>query len=85
MEAAGQLYFARYQFDECNQPRPVIKEVLAELGPVTDPWKIAAWFHFPNGWIVEEGGAGSIAPKNALDNRLGVLEAARRFRGTFVA
>ncbi|MFM0439430.1 hypothetical protein PQQ84_23430 [Paraburkholderia strydomiana] len=53
VEAAGQLYF-RYQFDEHNQPRPVIKEILAELGPATDPWKIAVWFYFPNGWIVEE-------------------------------
>jgi hypothetical protein len=48
VEAASQLYFARYQFDERNQPRPVIKEILAELGPVTDPWKIdACGFTFP--------------------------------------
>lgn len=85
VQATGQLYFARYQFDEHALPRPVIRAILAELRPATDPWTIAAWFHFPNGWIVEDGGACPVAPKDALDDPAVVLEAARRFRGTYVA
>ena len=85
VQAGRQLYFAPYQFDERNRPRPVIREILSELGPVTDPWEIASWFHFPNGWIVEADGGRPIAPKDALDNRVGSLEAARRFRKTYVA
>ena len=34
--------------------------ILAELGPATDPWTIAAWFQFPNGWIVEDGPSGTM-------------------------
>jgi hypothetical protein len=85
VEAGGLLYFARYQFDDHDEPRPVIRDILAELGPANDPWTIVAWFHFPNGWIVEEGGSGPIAPKDALDRPGAVLDAARRFRGTYVA
>jgi hypothetical protein len=85
VEAEGQRYYARYQFDDRGQPLPVIREILAELGPATDPWTIAAWFHFPNGWIVEEGCTAPIAPKDALDRHVAVVDAARRFRGTFEA
>ncbi|CAB3741006.1 hypothetical protein LMG22037_06442 [Paraburkholderia phenoliruptrix] len=55
VEAGGQRYFARYQFDDHDEPRPVIRDILAEYGPAHDPWAIATWFHFPNGWIVTEG------------------------------
>ncbi|SIT41793.1 conserved hypothetical protein [Paraburkholderia piptadeniae] len=85
VEAGGRLYFARYQFDDHDEPRPIIREILAELGPAADPWTIAAWFHFPNGWIVKEGCSGPVAPKDALDCATAVLDAARRFRGTFAA
>ncbi|SKD04108.1 hypothetical protein SAMN05445504_9140 [Burkholderia sp. CF099] len=85
VEAGGQRYFARYQFDDHDEPRPVIRDILAEFGPADDPWTIAAWFHFPNGWIVEEGGSEPIAPKDALDRPVAVLDAARRFRGTYAA
>ena len=66
MTVDGQAYFAAYQFDTVCQPQPVIHDILAALGPVTDTWKIAAWFHFPNGWIIDER-AHAVAPKNALD------------------
>jgi hypothetical protein len=48
----GKEYFPRYEFDDLHQPLPVIRDILKAFGPA-DPWKIAAWFHFPNGWIVE--------------------------------
>ncbi|MFP3567461.1 hypothetical protein [Paraburkholderia sp. SIMBA_030] len=47
----GKEYFAGYQFDAMCQPLPVVRDILAALGPLDDSWKIAAWFHFPNGWI----------------------------------
>ena len=29
VQAGGRLYFARYQFDDHDEPRPVIREILA--------------------------------------------------------
>ncbi|WP_272544892.1 hypothetical protein PPH94_019420 [Burkholderia cepacia] len=80
-------YFAGYQFDAIGRPLPIIKEILNTLGPVDDPWRIAAWFHFPNGWI---SGTGSredepISPMDALDRRDALLNAARHTHGTYIA
>lgn len=50
----GQEYFPRYQFDATYQPLPLIRDILAAFGAVDDTWKIAAWFHYPNGRIVKE-------------------------------
>jgi hypothetical protein len=80
----GQAHFAAYQFDTACKPQPVISEILAALGPVTDTWKIAAWFHFPNGWIIDER-AHAVAPKNALNRSQEVIAAARRYHGTYVS
>jgi hypothetical protein len=86
---SGKEYFARYQFDALYQPLPIIKEILKAFGPVADSWKIAAWFHFPNGWIVEPGSNGNsprpVAPKDALDRRNDVLDALREGRGSYSA
>ncbi len=83
----GKEYFAGYQFDALFQPLPVIREILEALGPVADSWKIAAWFHFPNGWIIGRGQhAGEpISPRDALDRRNEVIEAARHIYGGYVA
>jgi hypothetical protein len=83
----GREYFARYQFDEAYQPLPIIRDILKALGEVADPWKIAAWFHFPNGWIANPGETEPqpVAPKDALDRREAVLNAAARRKGTYVA
>ena len=83
----GQEYFARYQFDETYQPLPVIKEILKALGEVADSWKIAAWFHFPNGWLARPGTQGqqALAPKDALDQRDAVLAAAAKRQGSYTA
>jgi hypothetical protein len=83
----GQEYFAKYQFDEAYQPLPVIKEVLRDFGEVADNWKIAAWFHFPNGWISKPGTAGQhpMAPKDALDQRDVLLHAVAKRHGNYVA
>lgn len=85
VKAGGQLYFARSQFDDPDEPRPVIGDILAEPGPAVDPWTITMWFHFPNGWIIEEGGSNRIAPKDALDRPVEVLNAARLLYRTFAA
>jgi hypothetical protein len=79
----GKEYFARYQFDEVYQPLPIMKEILGLLGTVADTWKIAAWFHFPNGWIAD--GQKALAPKDALDRRKDVLNAARKRLDGYVA
>lgn len=80
----GREFFAAYQFDTFTQPLPVIREILEALGPLADTWKIAAWFHYPNGWISDDEGR-PMAPKDALDRRDDVLHAARRYHGSYVA
>ena len=83
----GRELFARYQFDEAYQPMPVIRDVLKTFGEVADPWKIAAWFHFPNGWITKPGDTGPqpAAPKDALDQRDVLLGAVVKRKGSYVA
>jgi hypothetical protein len=82
----GREYFARYQFDEMYQPLPIIQDILQVTGEVADTWKIAAWFHYPTGWIADPvDGAKAVAPKDALDRRDDVLAAARRNRESYEA
>lgn len=83
----GRELFPKYQFDDAMQPHPVIAEILAEFGEGADSWEIAAWFHFPNGWIVNATSQGQIplAPRDALDRRDDLLNAVRKRAGTYVA
>ena len=83
----GKEYFARYQFDVMYQPLPIVKDILKAFGGVADQWTLAAWFHYPNGWIARQRGAGvvPIAPKDALDQRDAVLSAARQRQTSYVA
>lgn len=84
----GKELFPAYQFDGALQPRPVIKEILAQLGDEVDGWSAAAWFHFPNGWLSYRDASGavvSVAPKDALDHAGDVVEAARKNRATYIA
>jgi hypothetical protein len=89
VEIGSAEHFASYQFDGTGLPLPVIREILAALGPVSDAWKIAAWFHFANGWLVDpdrtEGTQQAVAPKDALQRPAEVIEAARKSRGTYWA
>jgi len=81
----GYHYFAAYQFGVDLEPLPVIREILTRLLE-EDSWEIAAWFHFPNGWIpLDDHGQSPLAPKNALDRHEEVLRAAERYRSTYVA
>jgi len=81
---AGREYFARYQFDAMYEPLPVIRDVLKAFGGVADPWVLAAWFHYPNGWISGPDGA-PVAPKDALDRREDLIHAAQRRHDSYVA
>jgi hypothetical protein len=83
----GKEYFPRYEFDAVYQPLPVIRDILKVFGPVADSWKLAAWFHFPNGWIVEPGPEGPtpVAPKDALDRLDDLLNALKKRQGSYVA
>ena len=84
----GEEWFAGYQFDSLHQPLPIIKDILKALGKVADPWNIAAWFHFPNGWIAKQANDGSmrpVAPKDALDMREAVLHAAAQRQSSYNA
>lgn len=83
----GKEYFAGYQFDTMYQPLPVIEEILDALGPVADSWKIAAWFHFQNGWILGTGEREGqpVAPIDALDRHDSIVNAARHIDGTHIA
>lgn len=83
----GRELFPAYQFDGALQPRPIIKEILAQLGD-EDCWSVAAWFHFPNGWLSYRDTSGAVvtvAPEDALDRADDVVEAARKNRATYVA
>ncbi len=80
----GREYFARYQFDALYQPLPVIRDVVKAYGEIADAWALAAWFHFPNAWILGPGGA-PIAPRDALDRHDAVVAAAKRHRTSYVA
>ena len=80
----GKHYFARYQFDDAYRPLLIIKDILREIGVVADAWEIAAWFHYPSGWIADiVDGTKPVAPKDALNRRNDVLVAARRTRATY--
>jgi hypothetical protein len=83
----GKEYFPRYEFDAAYQPLPLMRDILAAFGTVADTWKIAAWFHYPNGRIVEPGAEGvkAIAPKDALDRRDDLLKAIEKRNGSYVA
>lgn len=83
----GKEYFLCYEFDAAYQPLPLIEDVLTAFGPVADTWKIAAWFHYPNGWIVESGDKGikAIAPKDALDRHSDLMKALEKRKGTYVS
>ena len=81
---SGREYFARYQFDAMYEPLPVLREVLEAFGEVADPWVLAAWFHYPNAWIVGADGTPT-APKDALDRRDDVVGAALKRHTSYVA
>jgi len=87
VSVGGEDYFAGYQFDTMCQPLPVIEKILDALGPVADTWKIAAWFHFQNGWILGTGEREGqpVAPMDALDRRDSIINAARHIDGTYIA
>jgi hypothetical protein len=83
----GKEYFAGYQFDALYQPLPIIREILAAFGEVADTWTLAAWFHYPNAWLVrrDEHVASNVAPKDALDRGAEVVRAAAQRQGSYVA
>lgn len=80
-------YFAAYQFDAMYQPLPVIRDILAVFGERFDSWSIAAWFHFPNGWIAGTGDHEdeALAPMHALDRPDDVVRAVQQMHGSYVA
>lgn len=87
VERDGVAYYARYQFDSNFLPRPVIKAVLTALGDISDPWVVAAWFHFPNAWLVsrEESGAVNTPPKDSLEREGEVVRAAAARAQSYIA
>jgi hypothetical protein len=80
-------YYARYQFDALYQPLPIIADILDAYGAYVDTWSVAAWFYFPNSWIVDQHPAGMVptAPMNALERRTEVINAAHKRKGTYVS
>ena len=80
-------YYPRYEFDAAYRPLPIIGELLKKFAAESDTWKIAAWFHFPNGYLTTNtpDGRRVIAPKDALDQRDKLMDAARSRKGTYVA
>lgn len=62
----GQQHVARYQLHDDYKPWPVIADVIRAFASDADPWSIAAWFSYPNGWIAAEGGQ-PLPPSRAVD------------------
>ena len=83
----GTDYYPRYEFDAAYRPLPIISEILKAFGAEADAWKIAAWFHFPNGYLTQDrpDGRSAMPPKDALDQGDKLLDAVRSRRGTYVA
>ncbi|OQP74743.1 hypothetical protein IA54_012025 [Xanthomonas phaseoli pv. syngonii LMG 9055] len=73
----GKERYASYQFDVMGRPLPIIKDILAALGPVSDSWSIASWFHYPNGWVAGRDGK-AVSPKESLDRPVEVIKAAAK-------
>lgn len=71
IQVGGKDLYPSYIFDVDSKPYPVVKTILANLGPNKSPWAIAAWFASKNGWL------GGEAPMDMLtkDQSL-VIEAA---------
>jgi hypothetical protein len=80
-------FFAAWQFGDDLKPLPIVAKVLEALGPIADPWKIAAWFHFPNPRLANKVGSRMVnrAPKDCLDEGARLIEAARQRQASFVA
>lgn len=81
--------YPRYQF-AAGQPVPIVAEILkhfaGQYGEI-DRWKVAAWLHYPNGYITVDGldGKRAIAPRNALDRPDDIRHALQDRIGTYVA
>lgn len=79
--------YPAYQSNADRQPLPVIGSVLEVFGPDVDLWILAAWFHFPNGWLVrgDDAERRPVAPKDLLDDAAAVIEAAKMHGKSYVA
>jgi len=79
-----QGHIARYQLDSDFKPWPVVAEVIRGFGPDADPWSLAAWFSYPNGWIAAEGGQ-PLPPSRAVDCPYAVRSALAKRGVSYVA
>lgn len=81
--------YPRYQF-ATGQPLAIIAEVLqgfAEQYGEINRWKVAAWLHYPSGYLTADKAEGRqvIAPKFALDRPEDIRRALHNRTGTYVA
>lgn len=77
VQCGGDYWLPLFQFDGVGElaPRACVRRVLAQLGPVFDPWDIALWFARPNPWL------GGEVPSRKLDDLpMRVEQAARADR-----
>ena len=81
----GEEKFASYQFDDLHRPLAIVQRVLATFPEYGDPWTVAAWFHFPNGWLIDVSTGKPVAPKDAIQHGAQIEAAAARRTGTYVA
>ena len=86
IEHDGIDFYPAYQFSKDGSPLPIIRELLIALADTnnsTNPWAVAAWFVYPNGWIEQDGQP--CVPKDVLDWEDELRAAAKNYRGTYVA
>ena len=65
----------------------MIEDIISAFGEHVNPWKLAAWMHFPNSWLskTEANGVVPVAPKDCLDRPDQIINALSMREGTYVA
>ena len=72
----SRIWFPVFQFNLRDMTRPpALRQVLAELTPVYDAWKLVSWFARPNAWLDDRVPAEVLQPDPTA-----VLKAARADR-----
>lgn len=76
LQWGGDYWLPLFQFDRSDlTPKPSVRRVMAQLGPVFDAWDIAMWFARANPWL-----HGAAPACKLEDHPLRVEQAARADR-----
>jgi hypothetical protein len=74
IQVGGKDLYPSYIFDVDGKPYPVVKTILANLGPNKSPWAIAAWFASKNGWLGGEAPMDMLTKDQSLVIKAAAME-----------